>query len=68
MTSSLNIFPVYYSLTATQPTNQNINYGRRFTLVNFSFLSAFAKFIMSVRLSVRMEQLGSHWTDFFYEI
>jgi len=34
-------------------------------------LSAFAKlrkaalnFVMSVRLSVRMEQLGSHWTDF----
>jgi hypothetical protein len=34
-------------------------------------LGAFAKlrkatisFVMSVRLSVRMEQLGSHWTDF----
>jgi hypothetical protein len=35
------------------------------------FLSAFAKLrkattscVMSVRPSVRMEQLGSHWTDF----
>jgi hypothetical protein len=35
------------------------------------FLGAFAKlrkatisFVMSVRLSVRMEQLGSHWTNF----
>jgi hypothetical protein len=35
------------------------------------FLGALAKlrkatisFVMSVRLSVRMEQLGSHWTDF----
>ena len=35
------------------------------------FLGAFAKFrketvslVMSVRLSVRMEQLGSHWQDF----
>ena len=44
----------------------------------YTLLSAFAKlrkatisFVMSVRpsvrLSVRMEQLGSHWTD-FYEI
>ena len=37
----------------------------------FSFLGAFAKcpntsitFIVSVRLSVRMEQLGPHWRDF----
>ena len=36
-----------------------------------SFLDAFAKlrkaaisFVMSVRPSVRMEQLDSHWTDF----
>jgi hypothetical protein len=36
-----------------------------------TFLGAFAKlrkatisFVRSVRLSVRMEQLGSHWTDF----
>jgi hypothetical protein len=36
-----------------------------------SFLGAFAKlrktassFVVSVRPSVRMEQLGSHWTDF----
>jgi hypothetical protein len=35
------------------------------------FLGAFAKlrkatisFVISVRLPVRMEQLGSHWTDF----
>jgi len=35
------------------------------------FLGAFAKlrkatisFVMSVRLSVLMEQFGSHWTDF----
>jgi hypothetical protein len=35
------------------------------------FLDSFAKlrkatisFLMSVRLSVRMEQLGSHWADF----
>ena len=35
------------------------------------FLGAFAKlrkatisFVLSVRLSVRMEQLGSHWTEF----
>jgi len=35
------------------------------------FLGAFAKllkatisFVVSVRLSVRMEQLGSHWADF----
>jgi hypothetical protein len=35
------------------------------------FLSALAKlrkatigFVMSARLSVRMEQLGSHWTNF----
>jgi len=34
-------------------------------------LGAFAKllkaansFVMSIRLTVRMEQLGSHWTDF----
>jgi len=39
--------------------------------VNFIFLGTFAKlrkttisFVMSVRPSVRMEQLGSHWTDF----
>jgi hypothetical protein len=37
----------------------------------FSFLGAFAKsgkatvsFVMSVRPSVRVAQLGSHWTDF----
>jgi hypothetical protein len=36
-----------------------------------SFLGAFAKlrkaalsFVMSIRLVVRMQQLGSHWTDF----
>jgi len=40
-------------------------------LLIYSFLGAFAKlwkaaisFVMSVRLSARMEQLGSHWTDF----
>jgi len=40
-------------------------------LISFGFGGAFAKlrnatisFVMSVRLSVRMEQLGSHWTDF----
>jgi len=37
----------------------------------YTFLGAFAKlrkatinFVSSVRPSVRMEQLGSHWTDF----
>jgi hypothetical protein len=42
-----------------------------FRCLSASFLSAFAKFrkatigfVMSVRPSVRMEQLGSHWTDF----
>jgi len=42
------------------------------TCIRFrAFLGALAKvrkatisFVMSVRLSVRMEQLGSHWTDF----
>jgi hypothetical protein len=34
---------------------------------NEEFLGAFAKFVMSLRPSVRVEQLGSHWTD-FYEI
>jgi hypothetical protein len=40
-------------------------------LVNPLVLGAFAKFrkatisfVMSVRLSVRMEQFGSHWADF----
>jgi hypothetical protein len=39
-------------------------------LLLFWFLDALAKFrkatlsFMSVRLSVRMEQLGTHWTDF----
>jgi hypothetical protein len=47
--SSLNIFPVHYALTTKKPTNQNINFGRRFKLVDFSFLDAFAKFVMSVR-------------------
>jgi len=28
------------------------------------FRKATTSFVMSVRLSVRMEQLGSHWTDF----
>ena len=28
------------------------------------FIGAFAKFVMSVRLSVRVEQLGSNWADF----
>jgi hypothetical protein len=39
--------------------------------MNLQFLGAFAKlrkttisFVMSVRLSVRMKQLGSHWVDF----
>jgi hypothetical protein len=27
-------------------------------------LKATIKFVMSVRLSVREEKLGSHWTDF----
>jgi len=52
------------------------NFSLKFTLskVHFkqsSFSGAFAKlrkatiiFAMSVRLSVRVEQLGSHWTDF----
>jgi len=35
---------------------------------NFSRISKIAKatvsFVMFVRLSVRMEQIGSHWTDF----
>ena len=38
---------------------------------NVEFLGAFVKllkattsYVMSVRPSVRMEQLGSHWTDF----
>jgi hypothetical protein len=41
------------------------------SLSTFTFLGAFAKlrkgtisFVMSVRQSVRMEQLGSHYTDF----
>ena len=41
------------------------------TLARDAILGAFAKlgkatisFVMSVRLSVRMEQLGSHWTEF----
>jgi len=40
-------------------------------VLNVKFLGAFAivqkatiSFAMSVRLFVRMEQLGSHWTDF----
>jgi hypothetical protein len=40
-------------------------------LFHFPFLGAFAKlqkktiiFVMSVRLSLRIQQLGSHWTDF----
>jgi hypothetical protein len=40
-------------------------------LESHKILGAFAKlqkatdsFVMSIRLSVRMEQLGSHWTDF----
>jgi len=39
--------------------------------IDIGFLGAFAKlrkaiisFLMSIRLSVRIEQLGSHWTDF----
>ena len=48
-------------------------YALRFSLLKSSylFLDAFAKlrkvsfsFVMAVRRSVRMEQLGSHWTDF----
>jgi hypothetical protein len=42
-----------------------------YTTLTDLFLGAFARlrraavsFVMSVRLSVRMEQLGSHWTDF----
>jgi len=43
-----------------------------YCLLNFfQFLGAFANlrkvtisFVISVRLSVRMEHLGSHWTDF----
>jgi hypothetical protein len=45
-------------------------YGNDFTLM-ICVLGAFAKlrkatvsFVMSVCLSARMEQLGSHWTDF----
>jgi hypothetical protein len=41
-------------------------------LLSLVFLGAFAKFgkatisyVMSVLSSVRMEHLGSHWTDFF---
>jgi len=41
------------------------------SFVRDSFLGAFAKLrktaifcVVSVRPSVRMEQLGSHWTDF----
>ena len=30
----------------------------------FSFLGATISFVLSVCPSVRMEQLGSHWTDF----
>jgi hypothetical protein len=44
------------------------------TSVPLQFLGAFAKlrkaavvFVMSVRFSVRMEQLGSHW-KYFHEI
>jgi hypothetical protein len=40
-------------------------------MIEFSFLGTFAKLqkvtvrlVMFVRLSVRMEQLGSRWTDF----
>ena len=36
------------------------NLPRAFTQLREASIS----FFMSVRLSVRMEQLGSHWTDF----
>ena len=39
--------------------------SRRTILVAFSKIAkATVSFVMFVRLSVRMEQLGSHWTDF----
>jgi hypothetical protein len=56
--------------------DNNIGYPSVLFRVKFSwsfplFLGAFAKlrkatirFVMSVRPSVLMEQLGSHWTDF----
>jgi hypothetical protein len=44
---------------------------RRFCQIEIEFLGPFEKlrkatidFVISVRLSVRMEQLGSRWTDF----
>jgi len=42
---------------------QNITFRgfiRRFRII----AKATINFVMSVRLPVRMEQLGSHWTDF----
>ena len=55
---------------STPEISTNIFINRSFE-VHTSFIVAFAKFrkatvsfVMSVRPSVRMQQLGSHWTDF----
>ena len=48
-----------------------VDYKQCSTLARDAFLGAFTKlrkatisFVMSVRLSFRVEQLGSHWTEF----
>ena len=45
-------------------TNIRFLAGQRFIVAFKKVRKATISFVMSVRLSVRMEQLGYHWTDF----
>ena len=53
-----------YDVTGSFSTSKNI---RDFQALNAKLRKATISFVMSVRLYVRMEQIGSHWTD-IYEI
>jgi hypothetical protein len=47
-------------------TDSGVNFGTAFLGAFTNLRRTTISFIMSVRPSVRIEQLGSHWTDFHY--
>ena len=58
--SNIYVFNNYFTFWK----NLGYNHETPFLGAFATFRKANMSFVMSVRLSIRMEQLGSHWTDF----
>ena len=60
----LNLQPFVYIQHVSETQNNRTANSRKFLDALTKLRRATISFVMSVRPSVRMEQLGSYWTDF----